>query len=143
MLEAVAHAQFHSPHAQSIYVMLNHMVFFIPEAERDAEKPWKPILTRHLSYFGDSHGIDGLLKLIGEDDPWFKRIKEIMEDYEKGAFHRKPFELWQADGLEDDFRDIIPKMTDLDPARRITAQEALAHRFFKNIMLDEPDAKGV
>ncbi|KAK1142258.1 hypothetical protein N8T08_008002 [Aspergillus melleus] len=41
---------------------------------------------------------------------------------------RQPFRHW--DYVEPDLRDIVGKMTSLDPTKRITAREALQHRWF-------------
>jgi serine/threonine protein kinase len=42
---------------------------------------------------------------------------------------RQPFGKWQY--VEPEFRDLIVKMTNLDPTMRITARQALEHPWFK------------
>lgn len=41
----------------------------------------------------------------------------------------KPFSEW-PNIADDNFKDIILKMTNLDPRKRVTAREALKHRWF-------------
>ncbi|EEH03603.1 conserved hypothetical protein [Histoplasma capsulatum G186AR] len=48
---------------------------------------------------------------------------------------RKPFSMWED--VDEYFRDLITKMTSLDPARGITAREALGHPWFQNFPLAE------
>ncbi|KAL2787004.1 kinase-like domain-containing protein [Aspergillus keveii] len=97
--------------AQMIYAMVNEMVFRVPDSHLNAEDSWLHILFRHISYFGDEEGVNGLLEHIGEaNNP------------------RQPLEAWRY--LEPDLRDLIGKMTRLDPKNRITAKEALDHPWF-------------
>ncbi|KAI9668500.1 MAG: hypothetical protein M1829_005378 [Trizodia sp. TS-e1964] len=111
----------------SIYVILNNMVLLASEEERAADDSWRYILRLHLSYFGDDESFKGLLKWIGEENPFFERLIAIA-----GTFNpedpRRPFEKWTF--VDEQFRDLICKMTTLNPAKRITAREALEHPWF-------------
>lgn len=40
-------------------------------------------------------------------------------------FAKEPFARWQMPGLDDDFGDLIMRLTKLDPRMRATAQEGL------------------
>ncbi|WQF84707.1 Putative protein kinase [Colletotrichum destructivum] len=110
-----------------IYVMLNEMVFRARDEELAAKDAWRHVLRRHISYFADDGGIKGLLSHIGEDNPFFDRLIDLAAEF--GASRpRSPFALWQY--VDEELRDLIGKMTNFDPARRITAHEALEHPWF-------------
>jgi serine/threonine protein kinase len=51
----------------------------------------------------------------------------IAEGFSK-EFPRAPFALWE--GIDPAFKDLVGKMTNIDPKRRITAHEALSHQWF-------------
>ncbi|KAK4204497.1 kinase-like domain-containing protein [Triangularia verruculosa] len=110
----------------AIYVMLNEMVFLVPEEERvEGHEAWKPILMRHVSYFGDNDGFQGFLEHIGEKNADFDAFIDIALQVKP----RRPFA--GRHYLDSQFRDLITKMTSLDPNKRITAREALKHAWFE------------
>lgn len=111
----------------AIYVMFQNMVFWPGDeaATSTSGEAWRPILYNHISYFADEDGFQGLLNHIGEKNDFFERFITIAPEVKP----RKPFSLWQ--NVDTDFRDLIVKMTNLDPARRITAREALEHPWFR------------
>ncbi|KAH6847197.1 kinase-like domain-containing protein [Chaetomium sp. MPI-CAGE-AT-0009] len=110
----------------AIYVMLGDMVFWADEAASSGGgEAWRPIFYRHISYFADEDGFQGLLKHIGEKNEYFERLIAVAGEVKP----RKPFSLWE--NVDTDFRDLIVKMTNLDPAKRITAREALEHPWFR------------
>ncbi|KAK2041783.1 hypothetical protein LZ31DRAFT_471669, partial [Colletotrichum somersetense] len=79
-------------------------------------------------FFGGETGFKGLLQHIYEEDPFFQRLIDLAADF--GADRpRKPFALWQY--VDTELRDLVTKMTNLDPARRITARKALVHPWFQ------------
>jgi serine/threonine protein kinase len=89
------------------------------------------VIFQQMSYFADEDGIDGLLQYLGEDNPMreaFEAIEDVCHDVDK-----EPFARWQLSGLDDDFKDLAMRLTKLDPRKRITAQEALSHRWFRDI----------
>jgi serine/threonine protein kinase len=47
-------------------------------------------------------------------------------------FPRAPFSLWKD--IDPEFKDLVGKMTNIDPERRITAHEALSHRWFADVV---------
>jgi hypothetical protein len=55
--------------------------------------------------------------------------KEIMESVRQGAFATDG-QLWR-NHLSAQARDVITRMLEVDPDKRISAQEALAHPFFR------------
>lgn len=111
----------------AIYVMLDEMVFLagFSNEEVTGNEAWRHILRRHISYFAtDEDSFKGLLRHVEEDDLWFDRFAALAGDFDAER-PRKPFAEWQY--VDVGFRDLIVKMTNLDPARRITAREALEH----------------
>lgn len=44
---------------------------------------------------------------------------------------RELFSLWK--NIDTDFKDLIDGLTTFDPAKRLTAHEALAHRWFGDV----------
>lgn len=120
----------------AIYVILDSMIFLrgFTNEEVRGKDAWWHILRRHISYFAtDGDSFKGLLRHIGEGDEWFGRFAALAGDF--GAENpRKPFAEWVY--VDAGFRDLIVKMTNLDPARRITAREALEHPWFQQIDSD-------
>ena len=111
-----------------IYVMLDHMVFLVNKEQRSGEDAWWYILRRHISYLGDEDGFKGLLRHIGEENPFFDRLIALANDFTANQ-PRTPFSL--CPDVDEDLRDLIGKMTSLDPKRRITARQALGHPWFR------------
>lgn len=111
--------------------MLGDMVFFPDGAKvnRSAEEDWHRILSLHISYFGDQDGVNGLLDHLGEENPFTERIIEVVSPF-RAPNTRAPFQ--GRHGVDVKFRDLVSQMTNLAPALRITAREALEHEWFKS-----------
>lgn len=89
------------------------------------------IVKRLLSYFGDSSGLVGLVEHLDYDAaPWRDLVLAVTKEFSPEN-PRKPFSMWED--VDECFRDFITKMMSLDPARRITAKEALDHPWFRNV----------
>ena len=112
---------------QIIYVMLNEMVFRVNDDQLNTPDSWRYILPRHISYFADEDSLNGLLQRIGEENPFYQRFIDLAGSFGTGN-PRQPFESWEY--VEEDLRDLVGKLTNLDPRRRITASEALQHPWF-------------
>ena len=112
-----------------IYVMVDEMVFRVSDEQLKAADSWRYIIRRHLSYFADKDGFNGLLAHLGEENPFYERLIELGNGFGPGTESRQPFQLWEY--MEPDLRDLVGKMTSLDPGGRITAREALTHRWFR------------
>ncbi|KAI1459755.1 kinase-like protein [Annulohypoxylon moriforme] len=110
-----------------IYVMLNYMIFFVGNDQLKAEDSWRYILRRHLSYFAEEEGLVGLLRHLGEENPFHERISTLADDFSPERAPQ-PFVFWADVDLA--FKDLVIKMTRLDPALRITAKDALNHQWF-------------
>lgn len=112
----------------AIHVMLNDIILRVSDEELHGSDAWRYILRRHISYFADEDGFRGLLRHIGEENPFFERLIALAGDF-NAERPRSPFTVWQYVDVE--FKDLITKMTNLDPARRIIAREALEHSWFR------------
>lgn len=110
-----------------IYVMVNEMVFRVSDDQLNASDSWRYILRRHISYFADEDGLNGFLQHIGKENPFYERLVSLTNSFTSEDL-RQPFHSW--DYVEQDLKDLVGKMTNLDPTRRITAREALEHRWF-------------
>jgi serine/threonine protein kinase len=73
--------------------------------------------------------LDGLLQHLG-DSPW-SQIFTIVANGFSEELPRAPFALWKD--LEPEFKDLVGKMTNIDPKRRVTANEALSHPWFADV----------
>ncbi|KAJ9196655.1 hypothetical protein DTO164E3_6185 [Paecilomyces variotii] len=111
-----------------IYVMLNEMVFRVSDDQLKSADSWRYILRRHISYFADEDGLNGFLEHIGEKTPFYKRLIDLADSFGPGN-PRQPFQRWSY--VEPELRDLVGKMTNLDPTKRINAREALQHRWFR------------
>lgn len=88
------------------------------------------VLERQLSYFSeDFEDYKGLLQYLG-NSPWVDVFTAVASAFGDDC-PREPFALWK--GLDADFKDVVTQMTHVDPRRRITAHDALAHRWFSDI----------
>ncbi|KFY10985.1 hypothetical protein V491_07379 [Pseudogymnoascus sp. VKM F-3775] len=119
-----------------IYVV-TRAVIFAPSAKDTEDPNMEPlsiILERQLSYFAEPDTFDALLRYLGSDSPWCEIFMAV-----RGGFNeqnrRKPFRLWKVErpGFDEDFMDLVGGMTNFDPAKRVTAREALAHRWFADV----------
>ncbi|PYI08452.1 putative calcium/calmodulin dependent protein kinase [Aspergillus sclerotiicarbonarius CBS 121057] len=116
-----------------IYAMLGRVIF---GPDEDFEKhqaqgalPAMIRLQRQVSYFGDPQGIDGLLKHLADDEISFKFLQMLWEDRFEDYIPYKPFSEW-ADVVDPKFKDLIQRLTNLDPTKRLTALDALEHPWF-------------
>ena len=104
------------------------MVLRASNDELAASDAWQWVLRRQISFFAKEEEFKGLLKWIGKENPFFERLITLAGSFDFSANPRKPFEYWEfVDPL---FRDLISKMTALDPEKRITAKDALMHPWF-------------
>lgn len=90
--------------------------------------PLAVVIERQISYFADEDGLSGFLKHLGNDNPW-ARVFEVTRDGFNQETPREPFAFWN--GVDDDFKSLVCAMTRFDSARRITARQALEHKWFE------------
>lgn len=115
----------------AVYVVLKNMVFCATNEELAADDTWWHVLTRHINLFATEDGFKGLLDWVGDENPFFYRLIGITEKFAKENIAQTPFDRWLY--VDAHFRDLVGKMTNLDPAARITAREALEHPWFKEV----------
>ncbi|UPX12663.1 uncharacterized protein EKO05_0003204 [Ascochyta rabiei] len=134
--EAHASAEVHTPSDMfsfglvCIYAITKRVVLAVDEEEiPEGIELLDIVLERQLSYFSDLEGIDGLIRYLG-DSPWAQLIAMVAADFNADN-PRRPFALWQD--IDPDFKDLIVRMMNVDPTRRLTANEALAHEWFSDV----------
>ncbi|KAH7363707.1 kinase-like domain-containing protein [Pyrenochaeta sp. MPI-SDFR-AT-0127] len=134
--EAHAFADVHTPSnifsfgLVCIYAMTKHVIFAVDEEEvPEGIEILDIVLERQMSYFSDLEGIRGLIRYLG-DSPWAQLIAMVAADFNADN-PRRPFMLWQ--NLDPTFKDLIVRMMNVGPTRRLTAKEALAHTWFADI----------
>ncbi|KAF2176604.1 kinase-like protein [Zopfia rhizophila CBS 207.26] len=113
-----------------IYAVHLRVIFAVGEEElNEGVEPLAVVIERQISYFADEDGLSGFLKHLG-DNPWVP-IFEVTRDGFNKDNPRRPFSLWK--GVDEDFKNLICAMTNFDPGKRITAREALAHKWFEGV----------
>ncbi len=115
--------------------MTKFLIFGVPTKECEDGDPLPIVLARQVSYFGDIDEFSGFLQYLRDwkpENPWI-RIFEAVAGGFSDEFPREPFSLWQRDGIDEDFRDLIGKMANFNPLKRITAREALEHKWFIDV----------
>lgn len=119
---------------QCIYAMLKDVIFAVEESELEDGKVeiLSIVLERHLSYFADPESFEGFLRYLDEDNPWQEIFEVVMGGF--GENHpRKPFGRWQGPKLDEDFKNLVVGLTNFDPQKRLTAQQALGHKWFEDV----------
>ncbi|KAI0908438.1 kinase-like domain-containing protein [Ustulina deusta] len=114
-----------------IYAVHKRIIFAVSEGELgDGEDILAHVLERQISYFADEEGLSAFYKHLGDDNPWVQ-VFDIL----RGGFNkdnpRRPVSLWKDVDLE--LRDLVGGLTNFDPAKRLTAREALEHPWFKDV----------
>lgn len=87
-----------------------------------------------VSYFTfDEDSLYGLATCLeNNDNPWKDVLREIVGRI--GPENpRRPLTHWKADWMDEDLRDLLVKMMNLNPMQRITAKQALEHRWWKDV----------
>ncbi|KAI0101723.1 kinase-like domain-containing protein [Nemania sp. FL0031] len=73
-------------------------------------------------------GMLGLVDYLGRDNIFSSRLVGLLDTFDTPSTRMQPIFAWTYGDV--DFRDLVSKMTNLDPRRRITAREALKHPWF-------------
>jgi serine/threonine protein kinase len=84
------------------------------------------VIERQLSYFSDWESLQGLLQHLG-DSPWSQIFNVIALSFGEEQ-PRAPIALWKD--IDPEFKDLVGRLTTVDPKKRITAHEALSHQWF-------------
>lgn len=110
--------------------MTKQVIFAVDEEKLpDGVDKLAIVLKRQLSYFSEYESFEGLMRYLGES-PWVHIFTVTLDAFNKES-PRAPFASWL--NLDPGFQDVVGKMTTVDPERRITAHDALAHRWFAEI----------
>ncbi len=121
---------------QCIYALTKRVIFGVLEEELgEDEEALSVFLERQLSYFGDPNAFNGFLQYLHKtnpQNPWIEIFQVIRSSF-NADYPRKPFSLWQDERIDEDFRDLIVRMADFNPEKRITAREALEHKWFMDV----------
>ncbi|KAI0165234.1 kinase-like protein [Hypoxylon sp. FL1284] len=92
----------------------------------------KAILERQMSTFAEWRDFETFIEYIGKRNPYVQDLRRMKNNF--GTENpRRPFSLWKSDSLDPDFKDLIRQMTNFDPRKRATAQEALNHVWFRDV----------
>ncbi|CAJ2509201.1 Uu.00g142270.m01.CDS01 [Anthostomella pinea] len=110
-----------------IFMRLRSVIFLADNAQK--MDPTSDILTSQMSYFAEWKDFRGFLDYLGSKHPWAGDFRRMANSFNEDN-PRRPFAVWKSDLLDDEFKDLIGKMTNFDPQKRITAQEALEHPWF-------------
>lgn len=108
-----------------IYAVHKRIIFAVSEEELgDGEEILAHVLERQISYFADEESLDALKKHLGADNPWV-HVFDIL----RGGFNkdnpRRPVSLWKD--VDPELRNLVGGLTNFDPAKRLTAREALEY----------------
>lgn len=106
------------------------MIFWVDLPQNS--DPSFAILERQISHFAEWEDFDDFLEYLGRGHPWRQNFSRMAESFGENN-PRRPFSLWKSDVLEPDFKDLIRKMTNFDPRKRITARQALEHPWFRDV----------
>lgn len=89
------------------------------------------VLGLQISYFADLESFEGLLRHL-DDSPWCQVLVTLLGGFNKEN-PREPFVLWNMEPLDSDLKDLIGGLTNFDPAKRLSADEALSHIWFHDV----------
>ncbi|KAF2086009.1 calcium/calmodulin dependent protein kinase [Saccharata proteae CBS 121410] len=114
-----------------VYAVYKRILMAIPDSEiGEDEEPVVVVLWRQISYFGNWDDIRALKALMKKGSPWRPALSILYSD----IGHDNPLTpLLQFQGIDADFKDLIGKMTSFDPKKRISAKEAMAHKWFADL----------
>lgn len=119
--------------AKCIYAILGRVICGPDEdfAHHEAQGalPAMIRLQRQVSYFGDSEGLNGLMTHVGDEEVNCQVLSLLWEDRDQDGIPYKPFSEW-SELCDEQFIDLIKGLMNLDPARRISAHQALQHPWF-------------
>ncbi|KAI9681343.1 MAG: hypothetical protein M1817_002626 [Caeruleum heppii] len=121
--------------AVCVYAMLGRVIF-----GRDADMDYHEArgalpamirLQRQVSYFGDRTGVNGLMRHVGDEEINCVVLRMLWDDRTGDDIPYEPFSRWENAGNEV-FQDLVARMMNLDPRKRITARQGLEHAWFED-----------
>ena len=87
----------------------------------------KVATRRQVAHFGDNGGLDGFIDYL----PEYVGRERVRAWLETPALPPSPFS--ERKGADPVFKNLIAGLMNLDPRKRLTAQEALEHEWFRDV----------
>ncbi|KAH8695890.1 kinase-like domain-containing protein [Phaeosphaeriaceae sp. PMI808] len=115
------------------YALIKRTIFHVTDEELDGGKLERiAIVIQHqMSFFDEWQSINELIEdYLAPDNPYGQIFLITRDGFGQGT-PRNPFRLSKS--FDDDFKDLVVKMTDFNPSKRITAREALKHKWFNGV----------
>lgn len=115
-------------------------IIFGPDADSQQHEaagalPEMVRLQRQISYFANRESFNGLITHVGDNELSCQVLGMLWDDRGADYHSYRPFSGWK-DVKDDSFREVVTEMMQLDPARRISAQQALDHAWFRGFEID-------
>lgn len=123
-----------------IYAMTQMLPLFVDESEVPEEgERLAVVLERQISFFAKRKDLDAFLRYLDDNSEWIETFQAVASPFAEGHKPTRPFELWGGIDVDqaDSFRSLILGLTNFDPASRLTAQQALEHEWFKDVMMPQ------
>lgn len=116
--------------------MAKRVIFAVSKEELGKdEEVLSIVLERQISYFGDIESFNGFLRYLyngNPQNPWIEIFLAARSSF-NAEYPRELFSLWQDESIDEDFRDLIVKMANFNPEKRITTRQALEHKWFMDV----------
>lgn len=124
-----------SLHIQCLYAITRVLPFAVDKASlpKDVE-PLAIIISRQISYFIEADDFCAFINYLEPDSPWIQAFMETLKEFTKGGQPFKPFRMWkhyERFGQPESLRGLIGELVRFDPDKRLTAEEALGHEWFR------------
>lgn len=119
--------------------MTRILPFAVDESELpEGIDPLAVVLELQISYFAEVDDLNAFLRYLGDKPEWVEIFQAVASAF-AGDQPRRPFRLWEGIDVDqaDSFRSLILGLTKFDPAKRLTAQQALEHEWFKDDMIPQ------
>lgn len=119
------------PSEQCIYAVHRKLLFAVDrDALPEGETVSNQVIEKQLAFFADPDSLRQFMKHLDEDSPWRRVFKDIGSRFGK-EHPRTPVSMWN--GIDPDLKDLIARLTRFEPEKRISAREALAHKWFEDV----------
>lgn len=124
-----------SLHIQCLYAITRVLPFAVDKATLPEDvEPLAIIISRQISYFIEADDFCAFINYLEPDSPWIQAFMETLKEFTKGGKPFKPFRMWkhyERFGQPESLRGLIGELVRFDPDKRLTAEEALGHEWFR------------